>query len=312
MMKKLIGIAVVSMVSFLYAHDIQIFSVDNKDGTITPKTIEAEFKKAGFYINDNRDMNIPFMKQFKQTDFKVYNLFTFAHIPTAVNLAKEYPSVGLFTPLSMSIYTKKGEDKIHVSSLTLDGLSKITGIPKDNKDLIVWTNLLNETIQKALPNGSFEKIPYDVQDTRKELVTKMYIKFHENNDWEEDSDNLIEEFEAAYEMQGFVQAGYTNVNYKFNEIGDNYFDLFVAESVCKLPVIYEVAKTRPEAGAFAPCSVMIYKKKTDDFFHVEYPNVYNWIASLDIDDDASLEQLLSAQGKMETILYQLKTDYDNF
>jgi hypothetical protein len=57
---------------------------------------------------------------------------------------------------------------------------------------------------------------------------------------------------------------------------------------------------------------MIYKKKTDDFFHVEYPNVYNWIASLDIDDGASLEQLLSAQGKMETILYQLKTEYDNF
>lgn len=311
-MKKVLAIVLSGFISFVLAHDIQIISSENKDGKITPKTIEKVFKEAGFYINDNRDMNGPFMKQFKQSDFKIYNLFTFAHIPTAVKLAKEYPTVGLFTPLSMSIYTKKGEDKIHISSLTLQGVSKITGIPQDNRELKQWMDLLVATLKKALPNGSFEKIPYSVQPSQKDLVTKMHIKFKENADWGEDSDSLIDEFEMAYEAQGFVQAGYTNVNYKFKELGDDYFDLFVAESICKLPVIFEVAKTRPEAGAFAPCSVMIYKKRSDNFFHVEYPNVYNWIASLDIDDGDSLEQLLAAQGKMETILYKLKTDYDNF
>lgn len=100
---------VISIYTVLFAHDIQIISVDNKDGKITPQTIEEEFKKAGFYISDNRDMNIPFMKQFQNTDFKIYNLFTTHHIKSVQNLAKQYPRIGLFTPMSMSIYTKKGK-----------------------------------------------------------------------------------------------------------------------------------------------------------------------------------------------------------
>jgi uncharacterized protein (DUF302 family) len=310
-MKKVVILWLVAIFTMLFAHDVQIISIDNKDGKITPKTIEDVFRSNGFYISDNRDMNTPFMKQFKQTDFKVYNLFTAYHSQSVKNLAKEYPKIGLLTPMSMSIYTRKGENKLYVSSLTLEAMSKITAIPTTNKDLQNIVKITKNLLEVALPKGKWETIDYGVAPMEKELVTKMNITLKDGQ-WQEDSESLIEEFEGNIEMQGFVQAGYNDINYYFKEAGDKTFDLFVSESICKLPVIYTVAKTRPEAGAFAPCSVMIYKKADSPIMYVEYPNVYNWISSLTIVDKESLKELLEAQAKMEVILYNLKADYNKF
>ncbi len=304
-MKKLL-IVLISFV-VLYGNDVNVISQENKDGKVTPKTIEAEFKKMGFYISDNRDMNIPFMKQFDKTDFKIYNLFTLYHVDSVHNLAKQYPKIGLFTPMSMAIYTKKGEDRIHVSFLTIDAMSKITGIPIDNKDLVNIGTLVKKTLFKALPKGEYETFEYQISKTQKDLVTKMNIEL-DPTEWEDMSEGIIEEFEAGIELNGFVQAGFTDIAYDFKKEGDDTFDLFVSESICKLVVIYSVAKTRPEAGAFAPCSVSMYKKKGDNTMYVEYPNVYNWIASLTIKDAEAISQLLNAQGKMEVILNTIKAD----
>ena len=40
--------------------------------------------------------------------------------------------------------------------------------------------------------------------------------------------------------------------------------------------------------------------------YVEYPNVYNWIASLTIQDKNAIKELIEAQAKMEVILYNAK------
>jgi len=256
-------------------------------------------------------MNTPLMKQFGQTDFKVYNLFTAYHMQSVKNLAKEFPRIGLLTPMSMSIYTKKGENKLYVSSLTLDAMSKIIGIPVANKDLQNIAKITKSLLEKAIPNGQWETINYGVTPSEKELITKMNITLKDTQ-WKEDSESLIEEFEGNIEMQGFVQAGYNDINYYFKEAEDKTFDLFISESICKLPVIYAVAKTKPEAGAFAPCSVMFYKKADSPVMYVEYPNVYNWISSLTIVDKEGLKELLEAQAKMEVILHNLKSDYNKF
>lgn len=307
-MKKLFLIIFATILTNLFAHDIQIFSIDNKDKKVTPLTIEQEFKNAGFYISDNRNMNGPFMKQFQQTDFEVYNLFTTHHIPTVQKIAKTYPQIGLLTPMSMSIYTKKGESKLYVSTLTLDAMSKITTIPASNKELQLIAKMVKDTLFKAMPNATIENIDYPVAPTQKPLITKLFIEL-DSKEWSNESNGIIEEFEANLEMNGFVQAGFNDINYYFKESGVTDFDIFVSESICKLQVIYTVAKTKPEAGAFAPCSISIYKKKTDDYLHIEYPNVYNWISSLDMQSKEGIKELLEAQAKMEVILYNLKKDY---
>jgi uncharacterized protein (DUF302 family) len=201
----------------------------------------------------------------------------------------------------MSIYTRKGEDTIHVSSLTAEAMAKISGIPANNPDLQKIGKLVKDILAKTMPNGKFETFKYKVSSTDKELITKTIIKFDPET-WKDDTEGMIEDFESRLEMNGFVQAGFTDINYDFKKAGDDMYDMYVSESICKLPVIYAVAKTRPEAGAFAPCSIAIHKKKGDDNIYMEYPNVYNWIASLSLEDEEAIKELHDAQTKMEKIL----------
>lgn len=107
-MKKIIIAALTVLFTInSYAQDVLIFSAKNNNGTITPKTIEEAFVKHGFEISENRDMNLPFTKQFGKTVFDVYNLFTPYHMDVVKELIKDYPNIGLFSPMSLSIWTKK-------------------------------------------------------------------------------------------------------------------------------------------------------------------------------------------------------------
>jgi len=284
--------------------DIQVFTADNSNGKITPETIEAAFKKAGFYISANRDMNGPFKRQFKETTFDVYNLFTFFSKEVNLELIKTYPQMGLFAPMSMSIYTRKGEKTISVSSLTPEAMAKIMNIPADNKALAKVGKMVKEALKLALPGGSFETLPYTVKKATDPLVTAYKTELDED-DIATAKEDFQMEFEGTLATNGFVMAGFNALNADFEEKNFKEYDFYDVYSICKLPVIYTVAKLYPEAGAFAPCSLIMYKKKSEKEMNVAFPSVYNWISSMDIKDKASLDVLLEAQKSMNTILTEL-------
>jgi uncharacterized protein (DUF302 family) len=281
--------------------DIQIFTSPNLDGKITPATIEEAFKKAGFFISANRDMNGPFKKQFKETTFDVYNLFTFYSKKQTLALVKEYPNIGLFSPMSMSIYTKKGDKKISIALLTTEAMAKILKIPADNKALVKVGKMVKEALKSAMPEGKFETLAYTVQKPIGPLVSSYEMEM-DPEEWEDEKEEFQMEFEGTLAPNGFVMAGFNDLNYDFDESKYEAYDFYDVYSICKLPVIYTVAKVHPEAGAYAPCSLYMYKKKGDKNMHLAFPSVYNWISSMAIKDKDSLEVLNEAQESMHKIL----------
>ncbi|CAA6817268.1 MAG: FIG01147157: hypothetical protein [uncultured Sulfurovum sp.] len=284
--------------------DIKVFTADNKDGKITPKTIQAAFEKAGFFVSANRDMNTPFEKQFKETSFDVYNLFTFYKKDVVLELAKKYENVGLFAPMSMSIYTKKGDKKISVSTLSAEAMAKIMKIPADEKLLTDLRALVVQALESALTNGKFEKLAYKVAKASGELVTTYSMEM-DAEEWEDELDELKMGFEGELAPNGFVIAGHNNLGDDFEEENYEGYDFYEVYSVCKLPVIYSIANTRPEAGAFAPCSLYFAKKKDEDEMKAAFPSVYNWVSSLAISDKKDLKVLEDAQATMNKILTSL-------
>jgi len=281
--------------------DIEIITSDNSDGKITPKTIEEVFKKAGFTISANRDMNGPFKKQFKQSGFDTYNLFTFYKADAVLELVKKYPNIGLFAPMSMSIYTKKGEKTISVSSLTSGAMAKIMKAPKEDATLVRLRKLVKETLQKALPKGTFSSPKYTIQSAKGELVTNFTMKM-DAEEWEDELDEFKMGFEGELAPHGFVIAGFNNLGDEFDDAKYEIYDFYEVYSVCKLPVIYTIAKTRPEAGAYAPCSLYLNKKKKDNIMHIGFPSVYNWISSMAIENKDDVKVLEEAQAGMKKIL----------
>jgi len=281
------------------AQDIRIFTGDSQDGKINAISIEKTFKEAGFYITANNDMNRAFEAKFKSHTHDAYNLMV-VHKKDSVNtIAKKYPQIALFTPLSMSIYTRKGDKTVSVSSMTAEGIAKVTGIPADNADLVAYMKDVADTLVKALPNGKFEEINYKIEKPEGDLIKRFTMEMDvEDDEIEDELEGIQEELEAGLETAGFVLAGYNKLGEDFVAAGNDTYDFFDAYSICKVSVIFEVSKTHPEAGAFAPCTFYMSKKKGENMVHFAYPSIYNWLSSIDVTDKASKDVLLTAQDAM--------------
>jgi len=299
-MKKLvlIFIALLSASILSAKGDLHLFSVDNKDGSITTKQIQKAFEDAGFGIGINSNMNKPFMLQFKQTDFKVYTLLTVYHKKYSFDLVKKHSDYGVFLPMSMSIYQNKKENTLHLSVLTSEAQAKILGF--DDKLLKTIENEVLKVVKKAMPNAK-HTLSAEALKASTSLVTKYEFDL-DGEDAEESMENLLMSIDNGLEVYGFVVPSKLDAMPKLGK--DSKYEYYQTYSICKLPVIYTVSKTRPEAGAFAPCSLMMYKKKGEDKIVIGFPNVHNWMSSAKVQDKEATAILLKAQKQFEAILVE--------
>ncbi len=251
-------------------------------------------------------MNKAYEAKFKTHEHDAYNLMTLHKKDAVSKLAKKYPSIALFTPLSMSIFTRKGDKMVSVSSMSADGIAKVTGIPADNTDLIAYMKEVSDVLVKAMPNGKFEEVNYKIEKPEGELIKRFTMEMDVKPDELEDElESVQEELEAGLETAGFVIAGFNKLGDDYAKAGNETYDFFDAYSICKVAVIFEVSKTHPEAGAFAPCTFSMYKKKGEKTVHFAYPSVYNWISSIDVVDKASKDVLLTAQKAMNSAVNEV-------
>ncbi len=285
--------------------DLHLFDVNNKDGKISSITIEKTLKENGFDIGLRSEMNKPFKLQFKQTDFKTFTLLTIYHTKLSRELVLKYPDAGVITPMGVGIYQKLNDDTLHVSILTSQTQAKILGI-KDDKILRDIESDLIKAIKIALP-GAHQKYSEDSLKETRGLITKYVLEMEEGDDPEETIEDLSMTVEGDFKTYGFIAAASADYNELLTHGGsmESPFYFYKTYSICKLEVIYTVAKSRPEASAFAPCTTMIYQKKGSNKVIIGFPSVYNWMSSAKVEDKASKAVLLKAQKSFESILTEL-------
>ena len=297
-MKKLATFVMLLVsVSILSAKgDLHLFDVNNKDASITTKQIEKAFVESGFGIGINSNMNKPFMIQFKKTGFKIYTLLTVYHKKLSFELVKKHPDAGVFIPLGVVIYQSKKEDTLHIATLTSEAQAKIVGF-EDSLIKDIEKEVL-AVITKTLPKAN-HKLSEGALKSDTPLVTKYELDL-DGEDKDETLENLIMSLENGFELYGFVVPSKLNVNKNIK--ANSPYDFYLTYSICKLPVIYTISQTRPEAGAFAPCSLMIYKKKDEDKIVMGFPSVHNWMSSAKVQNKEATEILIKAQKQFESIL----------
>ncbi len=284
--------------------DIQVFSSPNKEHTITPKSIERVFERSSFKVDGNNNMNRPFSMRFQETYYKTYHLAMFFHRELSFRLLKKYPKFGVLIPLTMSIWEDE-KGNMNISTLSLEGMSRATQIPIDDVDLVEYASLLQEVLQKAMPNGKMKQLSY----TPAKPSESFQIHLTQAVDFEDGSaedfiDDYEAEFEGEMETKGFLFPNFTNVAQELFKDHNytNVYDFYHTYSICKFEVIFPVSKKHPEAGAWAPCSFYIYKKVDEEKMHIGFLGVENWISSLDIEDNESIEPLYEAQQNIIEII----------
>jgi len=286
--------------------DVQIFTSANENNKITPKSIEDAFESLGLSVAGNNDMNIPFSKRFGKVHYKTYNLAMFSNTDFTFKLLKKYPEFGALTPLTMSIWQDK-KGNMNIATLSFYGMARATKIPANDTDLRAYAALIQKALKKAMPHGHFKKLYYKPSHKGKSLE----VNFTADVDIDEDSsiDDFIDDFETEFEGEmeplGFLFPNYTNVQEEiFDDKNYHEYDFYHTYSICKFDVIYPVSKFHPEAGAWAPCSFYLYKKKGENRMHMGFLGVENWITTLDIHDKASIDALKKAQGMIKKILQE--------
>jgi len=279
--------------------NIQIFSVDNSKGVINAKSIEEAFNASGVVVDVNNDMNSIFSKRYGKVHHKNYNLAIFTNAKMVSKLMKKYPSIGLITPLSMSIYDDAAKNTINISTLSLAGMARITKIPATDPDLIEYAKAVDTALHAALPNGKYLSVNHNTKPS-KPLTTEFTIEFElEDGDTYADAkDSFKEEFESELGPVGFlIPKSYT--------LQHDDYDFFDTYSIIRFNAIYPVSKNHPDAGAYAPFSVVIYKKKGEDSAHIAFPSIDNWIIDLDISDEETVKAVRETHGMVKTILEEL-------
>ena len=286
------------------SNDIKVFVSDNSDGKITPKVIEDTFDKAGFVIAVNNNMNIPFKGKFKESSFDIYNLFAVYRKDTVMVLAKDNPEVGLISPITMSIYTKKGDKTISVAHLSSEAMANIIGVKADNPIVLELVKNLEDTLKKIMPNGKYIALDYKSKKHDKDVVTRVNFEL-EGDDWEDAKDDFQMSFESQLATNVFVVAGFSDLNFDLEDHDKEWYNFYDVYSVCKIEVIYQISKKHPEAGALGPCSMYMYQKNGEKSVNMAFTNVYKWIEALNIEDKESLAVLLDAQSKFEALIAKL-------
>ena len=305
-MKTIVALiaALLLSVSLQASGDLHLFDVENGDGAITPEKIEEAFSKNGFSIGLNSEMNTPFKKQFQKTDFKVFTLLTVYHKKLSQDLVKKYPHAGVFVPMGVGIYQRSNENTLHVSMLTSDAQAKIVGI--DDKKIFksIESDAL-KVLKSVLPNAK-HRLSEDSLKENRDLVT-IYELSLDGADWKDAKEELEMNLENGFNPYGFVMPSFLDFNDEMSKEGsvETPFDFYETYSICKLKVIYTVSKTRPEAAAFAPCTLMVYKKKDEDKIVLGFPGVYNWMSSARVEDKEAKATLLKAQKDFESILKEI-------
>ncbi|WP_297441176.1 DUF302 domain-containing protein [Sulfurimonas sp.] len=301
-MKKLLTvvIALLSAVVLQAKGDLHLFAVDNANGKITPQTIAKAFESNGFMIALNNDMTRPFKIQFKKSDFEIFTLMTVYEPKLDYKLLKIDAKAGVFVPMGVGIYQRNGEKTLHVSILTSDAQAKIIGI-KSNDVLKQIEAKALKSLEEALPKAKQTMSEDSLKESRNLVTTYVYEL--DGDDADEARDELKMNLEGGFAPKGFIMPATMDFD---NDILDddpkNPFEFYESYSICKLPVIYTVAKSRPEAAAFAPCTLMVYKKKDEDKIVLGFPAVYNWLSSAKVEDEAAKKELLKAQKDFESIL----------
>jgi len=155
-----------------------------------------------------------------------------------------------------------------------------------------------------MPNAKVEIEMDNPLPAKGKLLSTYEYELDDPDEWEDAKEELSMTVEDGFKPMGFVMSNFTEYNYMLTKEDSvsSPFDFYDTYSICKLKVIYNVAKTRPQAAAFAPCTMMLYKQKGSNKIVMGFPSVYNWMSSARVEDANAKKELMKAQKDFENIL----------
>lgn len=300
-------LSILLFTSALFGADGFILLQTAKNGKELTTAVSTAVTNAGFALADERDLSDAFQKQFGETQYSQYYNITALDAKTLSKLLPKHPKLAGFVPYTVLIYQKKGEGQSYIGFVKSDAIILSTGI-KDKaviKALKQSEQRLEKALKAAIKDAKPVKIPYkSMMKADPELFFEVSIPAGDNAI--EKKDELQQEFESALEVEGFKISNITDVKGEMQKVNQpmSDYEFFETFSICKLKVIYNASKERPETGVFAPCSVYFYKLKNESVIRIGFPPTKNWVVHTHITNPEHIQIMKDAENIAKTMLQE--------
>lgn len=296
--------ALILLFTFLisvFAHEGFVLLESGKSGKDLIKSVSSAISKAGFVPADERDLAVAYQKQFEQSDFDLYYNLTVIDAKALAQTLPANPRISAFAPYTVLIYQKKGAKNSYVGYIKAKAIATSLDL-KDKKTVDTLQNsetALLKAIKAELKDAKDTKLAYTPSLKHSaELLFETAIKLKPTDNAITKKEALQKEFESTIEVEGFKISNITDLKSEIEKVkGDmSKYDFFETYSICKLKVIYNASKERPETGVFAPCSVFFYKLKGENAIHVGFPPTANWTLNANITNSEHIKVMSDAEN----------------
>jgi len=221
-------------------------------------------------------------------------------------LMKE-PSLGGFSPFNLHIYKFKGEDKTYVGHVDPETMLNITGV-KDadvRAKFIASFAPLDKMIESEI-GSKVKTVEYSALP-EKPMMT-FEIPFERGESLDAFISDFQGKFEEKFEENKYIIAGYKDIKGSMtdNNIEFGRFDAYWVYSLCHFRFSEGIFNNgRPDAGAFAPCSMYMYVEKGSNKLMVGMPRLENWIAVMGIKDPKMVDSIHNLDKEIVGIMTEL-------
>ena len=289
-----------------------IIEVDLEDIEFTPKDIHPRvdtfYRK--FYEPKLTDKGEPNPKYDPNFEMNLDNLgfITISSESRMRELLLKAPQLGGFAPFNYLIYKKKNENKTYVGNPTAEAMLAITKTtdPEVVKEFTAMIDDLNGLTDEGMGG---EVVYREVDKLPEDTMMNFELPIERGEDIAETMIEFQEEFEALFEQNNYIIAGFRDFGtyYEEEEMEFDRYDAYFVYSLCHFKFSYTVFNIgqNPEAGAFAPCSMYMYLEKDSNTLKIGMPNVTNWIKIANVTDPKMIKAIEEMDKKITSLMIEL-------
>lgn len=270
--------------------------------------VNNKISTIGFVLSDPHErINDAYKTKYGGTNLDNLGFFSITNDKVVGPLLLKEPALGGFSPFNLHIYKKQGEDKTYVGHVDPETMLNIVGV-KDadvRKQFIASFPELDKMIEKEIGSKT-QSVEY------KSLPAKPMMTFELTFERGANLQNFIDDFqgkfEAKFEENKYIIAGFKDIKASMtdNNIEFGRYDAYWVYSLCHFKFSEGIFNQgRPDAGAFAPCSMYMYVEKGSNKLMIGMPKLENWTAVMGINDPKMVDSINTLDKEIIKIMTEL-------
>ena len=308
--KLLMGAAALSLAASMAfgAQGAKFYVGDGDKEKAYMDMVNNKISTIGFVLSDPHErINDAYKTKYGGTNLDNLGFFSVMQDADVGPLLLKEPSLGGFSPFNLHVYKKQGENKTYVGHVTPETMLDITGV-KDadvRAKFIATFPALDAMIEKEIGN-KVQYTEYSALPAKPMMTFELPIE--RGASLETAIADFQGKFEETFEGNQYIIAGYKDIKASMTDANIEFgrFDAYWVYSLCHFKFSEGIFNQgRPDAGAFAPCSMYMYIEKGSNKIMIGMPRLATWTAVMGIKDQKMVDSINALDVEITKIMKEL-------